>query len=284
MKVLVLGASGMLGHAMVRVLSKNENLQVFGSIRSDKVKVFFSPHNAENLVLCNDVTNFNDLSDIFDKVQPNVVINCISLDKALLAKSSPLLMIPIYALLPHQLAKLCSGIDARLIHISTDGVFSGSRGNYLEDDVCDSQDIYGITKYIGEVHEPHTITIRTSIIGHELKSKNGLVEWFLLQQAQCQCFNRVIFSGFPTVVLAQIIRDFVIPNADLNGVYHIASNPISKRELLLLIAEVYGKKIKFITNNKLVINRSLNGERFRIATGYVPPDWQSLVKSMHSNR
>ena len=284
MKVLVLGASGMLGHAMFRVLSENQNLQVFGSIRSNKIKVFFSPHNAENLVLCNDVTNFNDLSDIFDKVQPNVVINCISLDKALLAKSSPLLMIPIYALLPHQLAKLCSGIDARLIHISTDGVFSGSRGNYLEDDVCDSQDIYGITKYIGEVHEPHTITIRTSIIGHELKSKNGLVEWFLLQQAQCQCFNRVIFSGFPTVVLAQIIRDFVIPNADLNGVYHIASNPISKRELLLLIAEVYGKKIEFITNNKVEINRSLNGERFRIATGYIPPDWQSLVKSMHLNR
>ena len=284
MKVLVLGASGMLGHAMIRVLSENHNLQVFGSIRSDKVKVFFSPHNAENLVLCNDVTNLNVLSDIFDKVQPNVVINCISLDKALLAKSSPLLMIPIYALLPHQLAKLCNGIDARLIHISTDGVFSGSRGNYLEDDACDSQDIYGITKYIGEVHESHTITIRTSIIGHELKSKNGLVEWFLSQQTQCQCFNRVIFSGFPTVVLAQIIRDFVIPNADLNGVHHIASNPISKRELLLLIAEVYGKKIKFITNNKVQINRSLNGERFRIATGYIPPDWQSLVKSMHSNR
>ena len=284
MKVLVLGASGMLGHAMVRVLSENHNLQVYGSIRSDKVKVFFSPQNAENLVLCNDVTNFNDLTDIFDKVQPNVVINCISLDKVLLAKSSPLLMIPIYALLPHQLAKLCNGIDARLIHISTDGVFSGSRGNYLEDDPCDSQDIYGITKYIGEVHESHTITIRTSIIGHELKSKNGLVEWFLSQQVQCQCFNRVIFSGFPTVVLAQIIRDFVIPNADLNGVYHIASNPISKRELLLLIAEVYGKKIELITNNKVENNRSLNGERFRIATGYIPPDWQSLVKSMHSNR
>ena len=284
MKVLVLGASGMLGHAMVRVLSENHNLQVYGSIRSDKVKIFFSPQNAENLVLCNDVTNFNDLTDIFDKVQPNVVINCISLDKVLLAKSSPLLMIPIYALLPHQLAKLCNGIDARLIHISTDGVFSGSRGNYLEDDACDSQDIYGITKYIGEVHESHTITIRTSIIGHELKSKNGLVEWFLSQQAQCQCFNRVIFSGFPTVVLAQIIRDFVIPNADLNGVYHIASNPISKRELLLLVAEVYGKKIELITNNKVENNRSLNGERFRIATGYIPPDWQSLVKSMHSNR
>jgi dTDP-4-dehydrorhamnose reductase len=255
-----------------------------GSIRSDNIKIFFSPHNAENLVLCNDITNFNDLSDIFDKVQPNVVINCISLDKALLTKSSPLLMIPIYALLPHQLEKLCSGIDARLIHISTDGVFSGSRGNYVEDDACDAQDSYGITKYIGEVHEPHTITIRTSIIGHELKSKNGLVEWFLSQKAQVQCFDRVIFSGFPTVVLAQIIRDFVIPNFDLNGVYHIASSPISKRQLLLLIAEVYGKKIKFITNNKVKIDRSLNGERFRIATGYIPPDWQSLVKSMHSNR
>ena len=219
---------------------------------------------------------------VFNQTNPEVVINCISLSKQLLKSADPLLMVPIYSMLPHQLAKLCKDVGARLVQISTDGVFSGKKGNYTEDDSPDAKDIYGLTKYIGEVYDTNTITIRTSIIGHELQSKNGLVDWFLSQQGQCTCFSRAIFSGFPTVVLAQIIRDIVIPNTDLNGLYHIASNPISKCDLLRLIAEVYGKKIKLITNNKVEINRSLNAERFQAITGYTSPDWPELIKLMHS--
>jgi dTDP-4-dehydrorhamnose reductase len=282
MKVLVLGASGMLGSAMVRVLSENDNLEVFGSIRSKKVKTLFSLNISDHLVQCNDVTNYSDLINIFDKVQPNVVINCISLSKTLLSKFDPLLMIPIYALLPHQLAKLCSAIDARLIHMSTDGIFSGSKGGYVENDPFDAQDFYGITKFIGEVQYPHSISIRTSIIGHELQGNNGLLGWFLSQKESCKCFSGSIFSGFPSVVLAQIVRDIVIPRPDLFGIYHVASNPISKCDLLGLIADTYGKEIEILPDKKISINRSLDAERFRIATGYTPPDWQSLVKLMHS--
>ena len=190
-------------------------------------------------------------------------------------------MIPIYALLPHQLAKLCSNIDARLIHMSTDGVFSGTKGDYLESDAFDAQDFYGISKFIGEVQCPHSISIRTSIIGHELQRGNGLLSWFLSQQESCKCFSNAIFSGFPTVALAQIVRDIVIPRPDLFGVYHIASNPISKCDMLRLIADVYGKEIEILPDKKISIDRSLNAERFRIATGYTPPDWQSLVKLMY---
>ena len=282
MKVLVLGASGMLGSAMIRVLSENNNLKVFGSIRSQKVKNLFSPNISNRLVQCDDVTNYSDLVNVFNEVQPNVVINCISLSKTLLSKPDPLLMIPIYALLPHQLAKLCSASDARLIHMSTDGIFSGSKGNYVEGDPLDVQDFYGVTKFIGEVQYPHSISIRTSIIGHELQGCSGLLSWFLSQQKSCKCFSNAIFSGLPSVVLAQIVRDVVIPRPDLFGIYHIASNPISKCNLLRLIADVYGKEIEILPDKKISINRSLSAERFRIATGYTPPDWQSLVKLMHS--
>ena len=282
MKVLVLGASGMLGSAMIRVLSENNNLKVFGSIRSQKVKNLFSPNISNRLVQCDDVTNYSDLVNVFNKVQPNVVINCISLSKTLLSKPGPLLMIPIYALLPHQLAKLCSASDARLIHMSTDGIFSGSKGNYVEGDPLDVQDFYGVTKFIGEVQYPHSISIRTSIIGHELQGCSGLLSWFLSQQKSCKCFSNAIFSGLPSVVLAQIVRDVIIPRPDLFGIYHIASNPISKCNLLRLIADVYGKEIEILPDKKISINRSLSAERFRIATGYTPPDWQSLVKLMHS--
>jgi dTDP-4-dehydrorhamnose reductase len=281
MKILVFGATGMLGHALIRVLSEKNNWQTFGTVRNEESKRFFQPNYAENFIISCEVTNYKDLVKVFNQINPNVVINCISLSKELLKSADPLNMIPIYSLLPHQLSMLCKKFDTRLVQMSSDGVFSGKKGGYKESDPSDAQDIYGSTKYVGEVHESHAINIRTSIIGHELHTKNGLVEWFLSQERECECFSRAIFSGFPTVVLAQIIRDIIIPNKDLNGLYHVSSNPISKCQLLQLIAKVYGKKIKLITNDKVEINRSLNSEHFRKTTGYTPPDWHSLVKLMH---
>jgi dTDP-4-dehydrorhamnose reductase len=281
MKILVLGASGMLGSAIVRVLSESNDMEVFGSTRCAKIKKFFNKNISNRLVNCKDVTNYSNLIDIFNNIKPSVVINCISLNKKFLIKSDPLLVIPIYALLPHQLAKLCKINNSRLIHISTDGIFSGSKGGYVESDSSDVHDLYGISKFIGEVKASHTISIRTSVIGHELKQKKGFLEWFLSQKKSCKCYSKAIFSGFPTVVLAQIIRDIIIPRPDLSGIFHVASNPISKCELMNLIANIYGKKIKIIPDSKISMNRSLNSDRFKNATGYNPPNWESLVKIMH---
>jgi dTDP-4-dehydrorhamnose reductase len=161
-------------------------------------------------------------------------------------------------------------------------VFSGTKGGYTEDDPPDAKDIYGISKCLGEVRYPHTISLRTSIIGHELQSAHGLIGWFLSQQNECKCFTRAMFSGFPTVVLAQIIRDIVIPRADLSGIYHVAAEPISKFDLLRLVAEVYGKSIDLLPDDQVVIDRSLNAQRFRAATGYVTPAWPELITLMHS--
>lgn len=284
MKILVLGASGMLGNTMIRVLSEKKDWEVFGTVRSSDVKSFFSPKIAENLLTGVDVECHDTLIKVFGQVKPNVVINCIGLIKHLSIANDPLLAVPINTLLPHRLARLCETVEARLVHISTDCVFNGQKGGYTEEDPIDAQDLYGLSKYLGEVDYPHSITLRTSIIGHELKSANGLIGWFLEQEGKCQGFTRAIFSGLPTVVLAHVARDLVIPNPKLHGLYHVAAEPISKFDLLQLVAKAYSKSIEIIPDDSLVIDRSLIADRFHEATAYVPPQWPELVSIMHSYR
>ena len=282
MKILVLGASGMLGNAMIRVMSEQTDWKVYGTIRSESSKRFFSANIAERLLPGVDVEQHDSLMQAFISVRPDVVINCVGLIKQLADAEDPLLAIPINSLLPHRLAKLCELTGARLVHMSTDCVFAGDKGAYRESDPSDARDLYGRSKFLGEVAYPNTITLRTSIIGHELQSAHGLVEWFLLQQGRCKGYTRTIFSGLPTVVLSQIVRDVLIPHTDLHGVYHVAAQPISKYDLLKLIADVYGKSIEIAPDDRLVNDRSLNADRFRLATGYVAPGWTELVRSMHS--
>lgn len=282
MKVLVIGATGMLGNAMIRVLSEKANWQVFGTARSESAKQLFAPDIAKRLIFGIDVEQHDSLIKAITQINPDVVINCVGLIKQLSNAENPLQAIPINALLPHRLAQLCEPVGARLVHMSTDCVFSGRKGGYREIDVPDAEDIYGRSKLLGEVSYPHAITLRTSIIGHELQSAHGLVGWFLSQQDRCSGYTKAIFSGLPTVVFAQVIRDVVIPRPDLSGVYHVAAQPISKYDLLKLIASVYGKQIEITPDDKLVIDRSLNADRFREATGYVAPEWPALIKTMHS--
>jgi dTDP-4-dehydrorhamnose reductase len=211
-----------------------------------------------------------------------VVVNCAGLTKHKPEADDPMVSIPINALMPHRLAALCKLVGARLIHVSTDCVFSGNKGGYVEDDFADARDVYGKSKALGEVHYPHTITLRTSTIGHELQSQYGLLDWFLSQEGQCKGYARAVFSGLPTVIFAQVVRDQVIPHIELSGLYHIAAQPIAKFELLKLIADVYGKTIDIVRDENLTIDRSLDAKRFQLATGYVAPDWPELIKLMHA--
>ena len=171
---------------------------------------------------------------------------------------------------------------ARLVHISTDCVFAGTRGDYRESDQADALDVYGRSKHMGEVDAPTTITLRTSIIGHELRTKHGLIEWFLSQHAPVRGYRQAIFSGMPTVELGRIIRDIVVPRPDLSGVYHVAAAPIDKNALLRLVADVYHHRIDIIPDDTLVVNRSLNGDRFRDATGYAAAPWPELIAAMRA--
>lgn len=284
MKVLVLGASGMLGSAVMRTLSEKTDWEVFGTLRSAGAKRFFSPQIAERLIVGCDVENHDSLVHVFQRIQPDVVVNCIGLIKQVADADDPLLALPINSLLPHRLAALCALGKARLIHISTDCVFNGSRGGYTEDDQSNAIDLYGKSKYIGEVYAPHAVTLRTSIIGHELQSAHGLIEWFLLQKEQCHGYSQAVFSGLPTIALAQLIRDVVIPHTELSGLYHVAAKPISKFDLLSLVAKVYAKPITIVPDDHLVIDRSLNADKLTRDTGFVAPAWPDLIQLMYSSR
>ena len=282
MNVLVLGASGMLGNAVMRVLSEERDWQIFGTLRSGGAARFFAPEIAGRLIAGVDVEDQDALVRVFTQVRPDVVINCIGLIKQLAEGDNPLVALPINAMLPHRLARLCKLAGSRLIHVSTDCVFSGAKGGYVEDDASDAQDLYGKSKFLGEVHDAHTITLRTSIIGHELQSAHGLVEWFLSQRGRCKGYRRAIFSGLPTVILAKIMRDVVIPQPALSGLYHVAAAPIAKLDLLTLVARQYNQSIEIVPDDTVVIDRSLRADRFRQASGYVADGWPELIKQMHA--
>lgn len=284
MKILVLGVSGMLGHAMLRVLSETAELDVWGTVRSPSVRRLLGDADAPQVLAGIDVENPDALADAFSRVRPDVVVNCIGLVKQFAEADDPLLALPINAMLPHRLARFCSMLGARLIHVSTDCVFNGKRGSYRESDISDAEDLYGKSKFIGEVDYPHAVTLRTSIIGHELASRHGLIEWFLAQEGRVNGYTRVRFSGLPTVELSRIVRDFVLPRNSMRGVYHVASAPIAKYDLLKLVARVYEKQIEIAPDDSVAIDRTLVADRFREATGYTPPHWEDLVLMMKNFR
>lgn len=280
MRVLILGASGMLGNAMLRTLSQSDDCEAWGTARSAGVLRHFDPALAQRIVTGIDVENVDALTALLADVRPSVVINCIGLVKQLAQADDPLSALPINALLPHRLARLCGLVGARFVHISTDCVFNGRKGGYRESDPSDAEDLYGRSKYLGEVAYPHAITLRTSIIGHELSSAHGLVGWFLAQEGTVKGYRKAIFSGLPTVELARVVRDVVLPHPDLSGLYHVAAEPIAKYDLLQLVREAYGKTIDIEPDDRVAIDRSLNAERFRVATGYVAAPWPELVARM----
>lgn len=279
--ILVIGASGMLGNAVLRFFSQAPGYSVVGSVRSAATLSLLPDFLRSRVVVGVDVESPDSLLSLFTEVRPTVVINCVGLVKQLAGAHSTLTAIPINSLLPHRLLKLCKFSGARLIHISTDCVFSGAKGMYSENDFADAKDLYGRSKLLGEVDDRQAVTLRTSIIGHELSEAHGLVGWFLAQRGHVKGFRRAIFSGLPTVELARVIGDFVLPRPALHGIYHVSAEPIDKYELLTLIKRTYGVPVEIYPDDGVVIDRSLDSSRFRHDTGYSPPAWPRLVQSMH---
>lgn len=286
-RVLVFGASGMLGNAVIDVFNQDSSYEVWGTLRSASALRYFAEEQRARLLVGVDVLDQDALVRVLDTVRPDVVINCVGLIKQLADAQDPLSTLPVNAMFPHRLARLCGLADIRMIHVSTDCVFSGRKGSYTENDSSDAEDLYGKSKFIGELHElKHAITLRTSIIGHELNSNFALVDWFLSQTGEVKGYAKAIFSGLPTVELASVIKDCVLTRPELHGLYHVAAAPITKLELLRLIAGQYKKTIDIVPDERLVIDRSLNCERFRQATGYAAPAWPELIEKMFdgSNR
>lgn len=230
-----------------------------------------------------DANNYDSVTNIIASIQPDIVINCIGLVSEFRIENDLLSLINVNARFPHRLAFLCQTVGAKLIHISTDGIFDGKKGMYTESDEVNISNVYGMSKFLGEVNYPHCLTLRTSIIGNELEGKSGLVEWFLAQDGNVRGYSRAMYSGFPTIELAKIISGYILPNDNLYGIYHVSSEPISKYDLLCLIADRYGKKNKIEAFDEVVMDRSLDSSAFRSLTGYAPPSWPELVDKMYSD-
>jgi dTDP-4-dehydrorhamnose reductase len=280
-RILILGGTGMLGHALLRQYSSRNDSDVYATTRSaeDPPKWLTATLKA-NVRTGVDALNNDSVASAIAAVKPDILINCIGLKPSSAGVDVPSL-ISINSLLPHRIARLCREAAVRMIHISTDAVFDGKKGMYAERDSINISEAYGMTKFLGEISDSHCVTLRASIIGHELTERAGLVEWFLSQDSVVRGFSKAIYSGFPTLELARIIRDYVMPREDLSGIWHVSSEPISKYDLLRLIADQYGKQIEIEPCDDLVLDRSLDSSAFRSQTGYIPPSWPDMIHAMY---
>ena len=283
MKVLVLGATGMLGYSLFSNLSEYPEYDVYGTVRSLEGKEHFFTNHLSKIINDVDVSRQYELDAVIEKMKPNIVINCIGLIKQHSISKQHVDAISINSLLPHALAVICDRDGAKLINFSTDCVFTGNKGDYLESDMPDAQDLYGKSKCLGEVNYGPHLTLRTSIIGHELSSNVSLIGWFLSQEDKTKGFSKAIFSGLPTCVIAKILAESILPNGDLRGLYQLSVEPIDKFSLLKLVASIYEKKIDIEESEKVVINRSLNSETLRKSIDLKVPTWESLITDMHSD-
>jgi dTDP-4-dehydrorhamnose reductase len=280
MNVLVLGGSGMLGHKVFQVLRKRipETVcTIHGSLAQpwmQPIGIFRDADVIENV----DVLDFPALENLLAECRPKVIVNCVGVIKQRSEAKAAIPSITINALLPHQLADICKRWDGKLIHFSTDCVFSGSKGNYSEEDLPDANDLYGRSKFLGEVATHNALTLRTSIIGRELTQFKSLLEWFLAQNhRKIMGYTRAFYSGVTTNYMAELVASIIEEQPKLVGLYQITSSTISKFELLRLLRDAFEMDVEIVPDDQFFCDRSMSGKKFVDATGYRCPAWADLV-------
>jgi dTDP-4-dehydrorhamnose reductase len=284
-KILILGAGGMLGHTLAGQFK--HHYETIATVRqSPDYYRQYPVFDGVELIAGIDAFLPDTVAGAIAKIRPDMVINCIGIVKQLPEANNHITSITINALFPHQLAKFCADNGARLIHISTDCVFTGHKGMYTEADLSDAEDLYGRTKFLGEVgNMPNTLTLRTSMIGHELNSAYGLVEWFLSQHGKTvKGYRKAIYTGFTTDALGDLIGHIIDHHPNLHGLWQASSAPINKYDLLNLVKSVYQAPIEIIPDDAVTIDRSLDSTRLRNAIGYTPPSWEQMVMGMKNNQ
>lgn len=279
MRILVLGIYGMLGHKMAKVLGRKH--EIWGTCRQIRAIGLMPKERILEGVNAND---FQSVLAAIDAVKPDVIVNCIGLIKQLKAADELTTSLEINSLFPQKLAVVSSFRGIRLIHFSTDCVFSGNKGRYKQDDVPDAIDIYGKTKFLGEVKGENCITIRSSIIGRELGTQNGLLEWFISNRNKnVRGYRKAIYSGFTTLEMGGIVNMIIENHRELTGVWHVASQPISKYDLLKIINQKLDLGIKVEPFDDYVCDRSLDGSEFSKKTGYAAPSWKRMIDDLSND-
>ncbi len=280
MKILILGGDGMLGHQLLRTWTGRHDVTV--TLRQPLEHYErFGLFNRQNSIAGVEATTPGVVDDLLARLRPDAVVNCIGIVKQRAEAHEAIPSIQVNALLPHRLLARCRQQGARLVHVSTDCVFSGRRGMYTEDDIPDPVDLYGRSKLLGEVSEAPGLTLRTSIIGLELSRFTGLIEWFLAQRGMIHGFRRAIYTGLTTRETARVIEHVLTQRPDLSGVWQVASAPISKYELLVGLADRLGRTdVEIRPDDDFFCDRSLDGSRFARAAGYEVPAWDAMLDEL----
>ena len=277
-----MGAYGMLGHKLFSKLS--DRFDVYSTARTKQKHPWSSEADYDNIIGGVDAFEPGSVEGVVDRLAPEVIINCIGLIKQLGSSSDPVDMMYLNSVLPHKLSNIAKEHDARLIHFSTDCVFSGKRGMYTISDHSDAEDLYGRTKYLGEVPYNNCLTIRSSIIGPEIGTKNGLLEWFLSQGGKTiSGYKNAIYSGFTTLEMSRIVSMCLDRFPNLHGVWQVASSPISKFDLLTIINEKMDLGVNIEPDYGFICDRSLDGSEFNKETGYRSPEWPKMIDEMISD-
>jgi dTDP-4-dehydrorhamnose reductase len=279
MRILILGGSGMLGHALLKTLQARHEVRatLHRPIEYYRQWSLFHDGNSFGAV---DLHSPATLVRVLDQFRPEAVVNCAGLVKQREDAKDALMNLEINATAPHRIAGLCRDAGARLIHLSTDCVFSGRKGMYTEKDNADAEDLYGRAKFLGEPDAPHCLTLRTSFVGRELTRKLGLLEWFLAQSGPIRGFRRAIFSGFTSLEMSRVIEMLLTEFPDASGLYHVSSEPLDKYSLLKLFQEHFRRPITITGDDSIAIDRSLDSSRFRRDFQYRPPEWPAMVKEL----
>lgn len=270
----------MLGHKLVQIWQ--DKFDLWTTIRTEykdyeKFGIFDRDKTIE-LINIEDQTSIETAIKI---LKPNVIINAVGIIKQLPSARNVIKTLSVNSIFPHRLSEISNRVGSRLITISTDCVFSGKTGGYVESDFSDAPDLYGKSKFLGEIADENCLTIRTSIIGRELNTAHGLIEWFLSNEGKSvKGFQRAVFSGFPTIVLADILADLIENHPKLHGLYHVSCEPINKFDLLTLVKEAYQADIEIMPSDELLIDRSLDSTKFREATGFKSIDWTKMIEVM----
>jgi dTDP-4-dehydrorhamnose reductase len=284
MKALILGGGGMLGHKLFQVLG--EAMETWASFQEaggpwSRLALYRDSGRAVPGV---NALEFATVAAAIRQLRPTVVVNCIGVVKQLASATDPVLSLSINSLLPQRLAQLRATEGFRLVHLSTDCVFSGRKGSYVESDAADPEDLYGHTKLLGEVNGTGCLTVRTSMIGRELGRSTGLLEWFLAQRGRrVRGYRNAIYTGFTTLALARILRDIIVAHPALTGLYHVASPALSKYDLLVRMRDALGLNIEVEPYDDPPYDRSLSPARFVAATGCSLPGWDEMIADFVSD-
>jgi dTDP-4-dehydrorhamnose reductase len=277
MRILIFGGDGMLGHRLIE--SWRGRHEVWASVRQGRAAYArYESLFGQRTLFDVDVRRLQDVLDAVAAVKPDAVVNAVGIVKQRPTAQEAIPSLEVNALFPHRLAQVCLAAGARMVHLSTDCVFSGSKGGYVESDAPDAKDLYGRTKFLGEIAEPHCLTLRTSIIGLELGRQTSLIEWFLAQRGRIKGYRRAIYTGLTTAEMARAIEYFLTHEPELNGIWQLSAEPINKFDLLTRLAALLGRRdVEIAPDDIFVCDRSLDSSAIKKKSSYRVPSWDAML-------